>query len=154
MPIQSMSHLIRDQIFVCWSWTLGNQRATTKTIVLIIALMLNPHRHPMVSAKTPPSTNPRENPIGCPPPIDANAMFLLLPSGKMLVMILTAEGKQKEIATPAKARNTISCVPVCASPQARVNPDWRMQPVRYIGLAPTTSAIEPRSKRVQPHVKA
>jgi hypothetical protein len=86
--------------------------------------------------------------------MDANAMFLLLPSGNVLVMILTAEGRQKEIAMPAKARKTMSCVPVCANPHASVNADCKRQPVRYMGREPTTSATDPRRRRVQPHVRA
>lgn len=69
-------------------------------------------------------------------------------------MMLTADGKQKLIATPASARNTMSCVAVWARPQARVNADCKAQPVRYIGLLPTTSATEPSSNRVQPHARA
>ena len=150
-----MSLFKRDQTCGCLLSTFGRPNSpSTKTMVLAIALMWKPHRHPMVSAKIPPSTSPKEKPMGWPPPMDANAMFLLLPSGNVLVMILTAEGRQKEIATPAKARNTMSCVPVCASPHASVKADWRRHPTRYIGREPTTSATEPRRRRVQPQVKA
>jgi hypothetical protein len=68
--------------------------------------------------------------------------------------MLTAEGRQNEIAIPAKPRKTMIWVLVSARPQASVKPDWRKQPMRYIGLEPTTSAIEPSSKSVQPQVRA
>jgi hypothetical protein len=77
----------------------------------MIAAMWKPHLHPIVSANTPPSVNPSEKPIGWPPPIEAKAMFLLFPSGNVLVMMLTAEGRQKEMAIPANPRNIMSCVP-------------------------------------------
>jgi hypothetical protein len=37
----------------------------------------------------------------------------------------------------------MSCVPFCESPQANVKQDCRTHPVRYIGLLPTTSEMEP-----------
>jgi hypothetical protein len=86
--------------------------------------------------------------------MEAKAMFLLLPSGKVLVMMLTAEGRQNEIATPARARKTMSCVPVRDRPHASVKMDWRIQPVKYMGREPTTSDTEPSSRSVQPQVKA
>jgi hypothetical protein len=92
--------------------------------------------------------------MGWPPPIEANATFLLLPSGNVLVMVLTAEGRQKDIAMPPKARKTINWVPVLDNPHAKVNIDCNIQPVRYMGLEPTTSDTEPSSNNVQPHVSA
>lgn len=155
IPIQSMSFLMRDHTFSFLSCTFGNpNRAIAKTALLMMAEIWNAQRHPIVSANTPPSTRPTLNPIGWPPPIEANAMFLLLPCGKVLVMMLTADGKQKEMAIPAKPRKTINCVLVFAKPQASVKPDWRKQPIRYIGLEPTTSATEPSRSSVQPHVRA
>jgi hypothetical protein len=53
--------------------------------------------------------------------MDAKAIFLLRPGGKALLIMLTAEGRQKEAATPEKARNNISWVLVFDRPQARVN---------------------------------
>jgi hypothetical protein len=82
------------------------------------------------------------------------AYFLLLPSGNVLVMIETADGRQNEIATPAKARKTMSWVAVVARPQANVNADCKTQPVRYMGRLPTTSATDPSSSNVQPHASA
>jgi hypothetical protein len=84
----------------------------------------------------------------------AKAMLRLFPSGNVVVMILTADGRQKEIATPAKALKMISCSPDCERPQARVNPDCKTHPVKYIGLLPTTSEIEPSRRSVQPQVNA
>jgi hypothetical protein len=69
-------------------------------------------------------------------------------------MVLTAEGKQKDIAMPPNARKTINCVPVFDNPHAKVNIDCNIQPVRYMGLDPTTSDTEPRSSNVHPQVKA
>jgi hypothetical protein len=79
-------------------------------MLLIMAEMWKLHLQPIVSANNPPSTKPTPNPIGWPPPIEANAIFLLLPWGKVLVIMLTADGRQNEIATPAQPRKTISCV--------------------------------------------
>jgi hypothetical protein len=122
--------------------------------VFTMAQRWKPHLQPIVSAKIPPSTKPIEKPIGWPPPIEAKAMFLLLPSGKVLVIMLTADGRQNEMATPANPRKTISSVPVCDKPHARVNADWSTHPVKYIGLEPTTSDTEPRRRSVQPQVRA
>jgi hypothetical protein len=124
IPTQSMSFLMRDQTSAFLSATFGRpKKATTKTVVLMIAEIWNAQRHPTVSAKTPPSINPTLKPIGWPPPIEANAMFLLLPWGNVLVMILTAEGRQNEMAIPAKPRKTMIWVLVSARPQASVKPD-------------------------------
>lgn len=130
------------------------KRPMTKTTLLMIAAMWKPHLQPIVLDSTPPSVRPTEKPIGCPPPMEAKAMFLLLPSGNVLVIMLTADGKQKEIATPASARKTMSCVDVFARPHARVNADCSTQPVRYMGLLPTTSATDPSNSSVQPHARA
>jgi hypothetical protein len=127
--------------------------ATTKTMVFRIAARWNPHRHPILSVKTPPSVRPIEKPTGCPPPIDAKAKFLRLPS-RVEVMILTAEGRQNAMATPLRARNRIISLALRASPQPRVKNDCRIEPAMYMNLEPRASAIEPESRRVQPHVKA
>ena len=128
--------------------------ATPNISVLMIAAMWNPHRQPMLSDNTPPRVSPKEKPIGWPPPMEANAIFLLFPSGNVLVMILTAEGRQKEIAMPARPRNRMSCEPFCERPQAIVNKDCNTHPVRYIVRLPITSATAPSRRSVQPHVKA
>jgi hypothetical protein len=92
--------------------------------------------------------------MGWPSPIDANAVFLLLPCGNAPVMIMTAKGRQKGITTPAKARKMMSCVPVRAKPHAGVSAGCRRQPRRDIGFAPTILVTEARSRRVHPQVKA
>lgn len=68
-------------------------------------------------------------------------------------MMLTADGRQNEVATPAKPRNTIIWVLESARPQARVKQDCRKQPIRNMGREPTTSAMEPIKSNVQPQVR-
>ena len=121
--------------------------------MLMIVVMWNPHRHPIL-ANTPPSVKPREKPIGCPPPIDAKAIFLLRPGGKEFVTMLTADGRQNEDAMPANARNSINWAPVSERPLANVKALWRTQPVRYMTLLPTTSLTDPDRRSVHPHVRA
>ena len=71
----------------------------------------------------------------------------------MSLMMLTADGRQKDAAIPEKARKTMSWVPVRERPQAKVKMPWRKQPRRYMSRLPTTSEIVPQSRRVQPHVR-
>lgn len=69
------------------------------------------------------------------------------------MIILTAEGRHIEVAIPARPRNKMSCGPLVDKPHARVNALCNALPMRYMLLAPTTSATEPDTRRVQPHVK-
>lgn len=68
-------------------------------------------------------------------------------------MILVAEGRRNEEATPPKPRKMMICALVCERPQARVEAVWNRQPARYIGLLPTASVIEPSKRSVQPQVR-
>ena len=92
-------------------------------------------------------------PSGCPPPIAAKARFRLLPGTKVLVMMLTADGRHMEVAIPPKPRNRINCGPLVDSPQANVKALCNALPMRYMLELPTTAATEPKTKRVQPHVR-
>jgi hypothetical protein len=95
-------------------------------------------------------TSPTEKPKGCPAPRDANAMLRYDPSGMVLVINKTEEGRQKEIATPWAARNKISSIPVLERPQAIVVITKKNSPRRYIFRPPTMSAMDPDKMRVQP----
>jgi hypothetical protein len=68
-------------------------------------------------------------------------------------MILTAEGRHKEVAIPARPRKRISSYPVRERPQAKVKALCSKEPTRYITRLPTTSATEPERRSVQPHVR-
>jgi len=68
--------------------------------------------------------------------------------------MLTAEGKQKAMATPLRPRKMISSLALRARPHPRVKKDWRIDPTWYINLEPRASAIDPESRRTQPQVKA
>jgi hypothetical protein len=69
-------------------------------------------------------------------------------------MMLTALGRQKDMAIPLRARKTVNWIPVCERPQPTVKAMSRTQPVRYIVLPPMTSAMEPERRRVQPQERA
>lgn len=98
-------------------------------------------------------TSPTLKPRGWPPPIAPKARFLLGPDLKYVIIRLTADGKQNEMAMPASARNTIIWTAVFERPHANVNMLCKNVPSRYILRAPTTSATAPDKIRVQPHVK-
>ena len=80
-------------------------------------------------------------------------MLRRFPGTNVFVMMLTADGKHIELAIPAKPRNKISCGPLVESPHARVKALCSALPIRYMLLLPTTSATEPKTSKVQPHVK-
>lgn len=107
----------------------------------------------MVSVSTPPRASPTAKPTGCPPPIAAKARLRRLPT-KDLVIIETAEGRQREIAMPLRPRKTMISVLVRERPQPRTKPACKTQPTRYMSLAPSASAREPEINREQPLVSA
>jgi hypothetical protein len=157
-PIQSISCLSRCQMLGS-EWWRGGDRARQKNAiprqtVFMMAAMKNPYFQPSLSAIIPPSTKPTVKPMGLPLPIDAKATFLAFPSGNDDVMMLTAEGRQNELATPARPRNITSSGPVRDKPHAIVKTDCRKQPNRYIGLLPITSERRPAMRSVQPLVRA
>lgn len=108
----------------------------------------------MRSASTPPTTKPSEKPTGCAAPRHEKATFLLCPVENEPVMMLTALGRQKEMAMPERARKMISWIPVLARPHPNVKMARSTHPVRYIGRLPTTSATDPERRRVHPQVNA
>lgn len=123
---------------------LGNPHtATTRMRVLRIDAMWKPHLHPMLSENMPPKVRPMAKPTGWPPPIAAKAMFRCFPGTNAVVIILTAEGRQSELATPAKPRNSMSWPAVPDRPHASVNMLWKKLPRRYMNREPTTSATLP-----------
>ena len=71
----------------------------------------------------------------------------------MLVIMLTADGRHIDVAIPPNPRKRINCGPLEDRPQARVKALCKALPMRYMLLLPTTSATEPKTSRVQPHVK-
>lgn len=81
-------------------------------------------------------------------------MFRLWPVENVVVIILTALGRQKDIATPDRARKTMSWMPVLDKPQPIVKTMSSTQPVRYMERLPRTSATEPESRSVQPQERA
>jgi hypothetical protein len=115
--------------------------------------MWKAQRQPMVDAKIPPNVKPIAKPSGCPPPIAANAILRRLPGMNVLVMMLTADGRHIDVAIPPSPRNRMSCVPLVDKPHASVNALCRALPIRYMLALPTTSATDPKTRRVQPHVK-
>jgi hypothetical protein len=68
-------------------------------------------------------------------------------------MIATADGRHIDEAMPANPRNKISCDPLVERPHASVNALCNALPMRYMLLLPTTSARDPETRSVQPHVK-
>lgn len=108
---------------------------------------------PAWSVRRPPMTSPALKPRGWPPPIAPKAKFLLRPDSKYVIIKLTADGKQKEMAMPASARNTIIWAAVFDRPHANVNTLCKNVPSRYILRGPTRSATAPDRINVQPHVK-
>jgi hypothetical protein len=85
--------------------------------------------------------------------MEAKAKFLRLPSSVEVIM-LTAEGRQKAIATPLRARKMMISLALRASPQPRVKNDCSIEPTMYMKREPRASAMEPERRRAQPHVKA
>ena len=85
--------------------------------------------------------------------MEAKAKFLRLPS-RVEVMMLTAEGRQKAIATPLRARKMMISLALRARPHPRVKNDCSIEPAMYMKREPRASAIEPERRRAQPHVKA
>lgn len=134
-PTQSISNTKRfhDTIDVLRVIFGSCQISRTKITKFIIAMILKPHCHPIVSAQAPPNTRPMANPIGKPPPMLPKAMFLLRPGENVFVIILTAEGRQKEEAIPPKPRSTIICVPVLDKPLPKVKAVCSRFPSKYIG---------------------
>ena len=112
----------------------------------------HPIRQPTVSRKTPPKTRPRENPNGCTRPKQEKPILRFLPEGTASATIATEVGRQRDTATPCKARNMISSIPVLARPQPTMSHPSRKQPVRLMRRFPTTSAIDPASSRQEPLV--
>lgn len=53
------------------------------------------------------STKPIPNPTGCTPPIDAKATLRGFPGGNIWMIMLTAEGRQKDAVIPENARSTM-----------------------------------------------
>lgn len=93
---------------------------------------------------------PNPNPIGCPAPRQANAIFWFSPCGMLLVINRTEEGRHKAIAKPCVVRKRMSSMPFRERPQAMVVPVIRNIPRRYIFLPPTTSEMDPKASRVHP----
>ena len=118
------------------------------------AQVYHPSRHVALSAKMPPKKSPREKPTGCPPPRHANPILRCLPVGKLSVRMLTVFGRHMDTAMPCKALKPISWRPVCARPQAAVNSAKKKQPNKKMLRLPKRSAMEPTSRREQPHVSA
>ena len=87
--------------------------------------------------------------MGDPPPKLANAKFLILRLGKVLVMTPKDSGTEKDMARPFKVRNAINSVPVRASEHPRVHPVNMTVPVRNTGRVPITSQIAPNMSKVQ-----
>ena len=85
--------------------------------------------------------------------MDAKAKSRLLPT-KVAVMMLTADGRHREIAIPLRPLNSMSSAAFRDRPHPRVKPDCKTQPTRYMKRAPNESAIDPDNSSVQPHVKA
>lgn len=123
-------------------------------IVFMIVAMKNPCFHPISSAMIPPITKPTVKPMGLPPPIDANSTLRAFHSGNDDVMILTAEGRQNELATPARPRKMTNSGPECDKPQTIVRTDCKKQPNRYIALLPITSERTPARSSALPLVRA
>lgn len=117
------------------------------------AHMYHPALQPTVSTKTPPSTSPKENPSGCPRPIQANPTLRLLPLGTALVSIPTEVGRQSATAIPCMARNMINSIPVRVRPHASTKQPRRKHPARNMGRLPTTSATAPAIRRHEPLFK-
>lgn len=77
-----------------------------------------------------------------------------VPVGMLLVMRITDEGRQRDIAIPWAARNRMSSIPVLQTPQAMVVNVRQKVPIRYIFRPPTISATDPNKRRVHPHERA
>lgn len=60
--------------------------------------------------------------------------------------------RHKEIDIPCSARKAMSAAPVLERAQPRVKAEYRAVPVRKVIRRPSISAMEPASRRVQPHV--
>jgi len=69
-------------------------------------------------------------------------------------MILTAEGKQNEMAMPLRPRNRMIWVLLRERPHPKMKPACKTQPVKYMKRAPSASAIAPEIRRLQPFVNA
>lgn len=137
----------------CISESAGIVHIPTRRHTMIApAHMYHPALQPIVSTKTPPSTRPKENPSGCPSPIQANPTFRLLPLATALVSMPTEVGRQSATAIPCMARNMINSIPVRARPHASTKQERRKQPVRKTGRLPTTSATAPAIRRHEPLV--
>lgn len=149
-----MSALNRFRVGGCSNESAGIvQMPTRKHTMIAPAHIYHPTLHPIVSMKTPPSTSPKENPSGCPSPIQANPTFRFLPLATALVRIPTEVGKQRATAIPCMARNMINSIAVRASPHASMKQASRRQPMRKTGRLPTTSATAPAIRRHEPLVK-
>jgi hypothetical protein len=64
----------------------------------------------------------------------------------------TAVVRQREIDTPCSARKAISWAPLLERAHPRVNAEYKAVPVRKVIRRLTISAVDPASRRVQPHV--
>ena len=118
------------------------------------ALKYQPALHPTVLSSTPPSTSPMEKPRGCERPRNPNAIFRALPACTCLVKMLTELVRQRLLATPWSARNTINSIAVRARPEAKVKHPKRQHPIDQMRRGPTTSPTEPARRRRDPEVRA
>ena len=97
-------------------------------------------------------STPIANPEGVLKPRYPNAMFLIFPWGNAALRMLTEVGKHMEMPMPWKARKTISWPWERQRATPRMKQLWRRVPVRLMQRLPTTSAIAPERRSVQPHV--
>ena len=131
----------------------GSAHILTKMSISVAPPQIyHPVRQPTVSKRTPASTMPIENPKGCTRPKQEKPMLRFLPSGTAFARIATEVGKHSDTATPCRARNMISSIPVLARPQPMMNHPSKKHPVKLISRLPTTSAIEPARSRHDPLV--
>ena len=75
---------------------------------MVAAQTYQPTRHPTVAMKTPPRTDPTENPSGWPTPVKDSPTLRNLPGGIVFVSMLTCVGSTPETATPCSTRNAIN----------------------------------------------
>ena len=126
---------------------------TRRNTIITPVHIYHPALQRIVSTKTPPSKNPKENPSGCPKPMQAKPTLRVLPRATTLVRIPTEVGKQSATAIPCMARNMINSIPVRARPHASTKQARKKHPVRNTGRLPTTSATAPAVRRHEPLVK-
>ena len=109
------------------------------------------HSQLSVSVRMPPSSRP----IAPPPAAIAlqtpNALVRSGPSGKVVVMMLSAAGETSAPPRPCRPRKAISISLLVARPLSRLATEKTIVPAMKIRLRPRMSAARPPSSRKPPN---